>query len=162
MAPTPLTPVDRYIHPETATVYWVETIADKSSPTRAEIDAGTDLTGEVADAPNWTVSANRVAVPDLANRFTSRIAGRVDPGDSQVVFYASRDTIDIRDLLARGDQGYILILYGGDVSGTKMDVYQVEVVAVGKPIDVSGAAAAMITYDFAITSLPAEDVAVPA
>lgn len=161
MPPAALTTSNRYIHPGTAVTYWIDTIATLASPTRVEINAGTDLTGEVADAPGWAVSANRVPAPDLKRKFTSRIAGRIDPEDSQFMFYADKETTDIRSLLSRGDQGYILIAHGGDVEGRLCDVYPVEVVAISKPINVAGDPA-QITVDFAITSEPAEDVALPA
>lgn len=161
MPPAALTTSNRYIHPGTAVVYWIPAIATLSSPTRVEINAGTDLTGEVADAPGWAVSANRVPAPDLGTKFTSRIAGRIDPEDSQILFYADKETTDVRSLLSRGDQGYILIAHGGDAVGLLCDVYPVEVVAISKPLNVAGDPA-QIPVDFAITAEPAEDVALPA
>lgn len=161
MPPAALTTSNRYIHPGTAVVYWIPSIATLASPTRIEIDAGTDLTGEVADAPGWAVSANRVPAPDLGTKFTSRIAGRIDPEDSQILFYADKETTDVRSLLSRGDQGNILIAHGGDIEALLCDVYPVEVVAISKPLNVAGDPA-QIPVDFAITGEPAEDVALPA
>lgn len=161
MPPAALATSNRYIHPGTAVVYWIPAIATLDSPTRVEINAGTDLTGEVADAPGWAVSANRVPAPDLGTKFTSRIAGRIDPEDSQILFYADKETTDVRSLLSRGDQGYILIAHGGDVAARLCDIYPVEVVAISKPLNVAGDPA-QIPVDFAITAEPAEDVALPA
>lgn len=161
MPPAALATSNRYIHPGTAVTYFLPAVATLGSPSRVEIDAGTDLTGEVADAPGWAVSANRVPAPDLKRKFTSRIAGRIDPEDSQFMFYADKETTDIRSLLSRGDQGFILIAHGGDVEGRLYDIYPVEVVAISKPLNVGGDPA-QITVDFAITSEPAEDVPLPA
>ena len=41
MPATPLTVTDRYVAPETTVTYWVDTMANYLSPTRAELNAGT-------------------------------------------------------------------------------------------------------------------------
>ena len=158
---TPLTATERYISPEVTKVYWVETIADITSPQRAELDAGTDLTNEIASMTGWEVAADRVAVPDLGTRFTGRISGRVNPGDAQITFYASQDTADVRDVLARGDKGFVYIADGGDVPTQKARVFAVEVSAVTPTVDVAGTEAARIMVDFSITAV-AEQVTIPA
>jgi hypothetical protein len=158
---TPLTATERYISPEVTKVYWVPTIADITAPQRAELDAGTDLTPEIAAMTGWEVAADRVAVPDLGTRFTGRISGRVNPGDAQITFYASQDTADVRDVLARGDKGFIYIADGGDVPTQKARVFAVEVSAVTPTVDVAGTEAARIMVDFSITAA-AEQVEIPA
>jgi len=158
---TPLTATERYISPEVTKVYWVESIADITSPARAELDAGTDLTNEIASMTGWEVAADRVAVPDLGTRFTGRISGRVNPGDAQITFYASQDTEDVRDVLARGDKGFIYIADGGDVPTQKARVFAVEVSAVTPTVDVAGTEAARVVVDFSITAV-AEQVEIPA
>ncbi len=161
MAPTPLNPTSRYIAPEVTKTYWVPTVATLASPTREELDAGTDLSAEIAGATGWEVSADRVAVPDQGSRFTGRISGRVNPGDAQIVFYADQQTADVRDLLARGDLGNIFIADGGDVTGQKARLFAVEVSAVTPTTDVAGTEASRIMVDFSITAV-AEEVTVPA
>lgn len=161
MAATPLTTSTRYIHPAVAVVIWVDTIADIHAPTRVELDAGTDLTGEIADAPGWGVSANRVPTPDLGTKFTSRIAGRIDPEDGQIVFYTSSDGEDIRTLLGLGDRGNLVICYAGDVEDHPASVFPVEVTALSEPLSVAGDPA-QLTIDFAETAEPATNVPLPA
>lgn len=161
MAATPLTKSTRYIHPAVATVIWADTIDDIHAPTRSEIDAGTDLTGEIADAPGWGVSANRVPTPDLGTKFTSRITGRIDPEDGQIVFYASVGGEDIRALLGLGDRGNLIICYSGDVEDYPASVFPVEVAALSEPLSVAGDPAQM-TIDFAATEEPAVNVPLPA
>lgn len=162
MPATPLTVTDRYVAPETTVTYWVDTMANYLSPTRAELNAGTDLTAEVATATGWELAADNVAVPDGGSLFTSQVPGRINPGDAAIAFYASRDTIDVRDLIARGDTGFVVHMHGGDVAGQKMDVWKVRVRSVSAPIDYAASAAAMINILFAITAVPAENVAIPA
>lgn len=161
MAPTPLSTTTRYIAPEVTKVYWVPTIADITAPTRLEIDAGTDLTGEIAAATGWEFGADRVAVPDLGTKATGRISGRTNPGDAQHVFYASQDTADIRDLLARGDSGYVYIADGGDVTGQKARVFFVDVSAVTPTLDVAGTEASRVMVDYSVKQV-AEETTIPA
>lgn len=162
MVATPLGTTDRYVAPETTKTYLVDSIANIQSPTRPELDAGTDATAEIATATGWATAAANVAVPDGGTLFTSNIPGRVTPEDATIAFYASSDTNDIRDVLARGDQTHIVILHGGDVAGQKMDVWPVRVRSVSKPIDYAGSGASMINIQFSNISEPAEDVLIPA
>ncbi len=161
--PTPLLVAsDRYIHPEVAKVYWLPACANVNAPTRPEMNAGTDVTKEIADAQGWDVAAERQPVPDAGSRFTARISGRINPGDSQITFWADQQTTgDIRVLLSRGLQGFIMIMGGGDVPGQKADVYPVEVSAISKPLNIGGEPA-RIVVDFSIRKLPGEDVTIPA
>ncbi|MFO7164907.1 MAG: hypothetical protein DIU75_016380 [Mycolicibacterium hassiacum] len=158
--PNPLTPTDRYISPGTEKTYWIPEIADINDPQRAEIEAGTDLSAEIASKTGWEVRADRVPVPDEGSKFTGRITGRVNPGDAQITFYASRDTQDIRTLLHRGDKGYIFIADGGDVPGQIARVFAVEVAAVTPTTNSEGSEAKRIIVDFAITDV-AEEVIIP-
>lgn len=162
MVATPLGATDRYVAPETTKTYLVDSIASLSAPTRQELDAGTDLTAEIATATGWATAAANVPVPDGGSLFTSNIPGRVNPEDATIAFYASADTNDIRDVLARGDETHIVFLHGGDVAGQKMDVWPVRVRSVSKPIDYAASGAAMVNVQFSNTREPAEDVEIPA
>lgn len=162
MVATPLAVTDRYVAPETTKTYLVDSIANIESPTRAELDAGTDLTAEIATATGWATAAANVPVPDGGTLFTSNIPGRVTPEDATIAFYASSDTNDIRSVLARGDNTHIVILHGGDVAGQLMDVWPVRVRSVSKPIDYAASGAAMVNVGFSNTREPAEDVLIPA
>lgn len=161
MAATPIAATDRFINPEVTVIYWLDTVADlDSGPLRSELDAGQDLTKEIAAMTGWEISADRVAVPDMGSRFTSRISGRTNPGDSQIVFYASQDTADIRAVLERGDQGFIFIGDGGDVAGQRARLFAVDVSAVTPSTDVAGTEGARVMVDFAITGVN-ESVLIP-
>jgi hypothetical protein len=158
---TPIAETNRYIGPEVTVVYFLDTVADlDGGPTRSELDLGQDLTHEIAAMTGWEITSDRVAVPDLGSRFTARISGRTNPGDSQIVFYADQATDDIRSVLARGDQGYVYIADGGDVAGQKARLFAVDVSAVTPTTDVGGTEAARVMVDFAITGVN-ESVTIP-
>ena len=46
------------------------------SPTRAELNAGTNLTPEVSSSGNWGIVSGAIDTPDLATTFTSQIPGQ--------------------------------------------------------------------------------------
>ena len=162
MAATPITASARYINPATTKVYFCSTISNKNSPTRSELNAGTDLSREIQAIEGFLTASEQVETPDLDTRFTGKIPGRITAEDSSITFYADATGADARTLLPRDTTGYIVILDGGDIAARKMDVYPVKVSSVGKPRSVEGTDAATVQIQFAITSIPAEDVAVPA
>ena len=160
--PTPLiTATVRYFDVGTTKIYYLPTISNTTSVTRAELNAGTDLSREVADIDGWSVSSNEIEVPDFATRFTAKIAGRIEAADSSLTFYASQNSTDVRALLPRDTGGYIIWLDGGDVPTQKMDVYPIKVRAVSK-MRSAGSEAARIQIQFSITAAPTENSTIPA
>lgn len=161
--PTPnITASTRYFDRGTTKVYFLPTIAATNlTPTRAEMDAGTNLSGEVADINGWVVSSEQIETPELASVFTGSIPGPTSASDSSITFYASSNSVDVRALLPRNTTGYIMWLDGGDVGGNKADVYPVRVRAAGKMRSL-GNEAARIEIQFSVTRTPGENVTVPA
>lgn len=162
MAATPITQSSRYINPGVTKWIFCTTVASKAAPSRAEINAGTDLTREIAANEGWLTTSEQVATPDADTRFTSQIPGRITAEDSSITFYADVTGTDVRSILPRDTNGFILIMDGGDVSGRKMDVFPIRVSSQGKARSVEGEEAATVVINFAITSEPAENVTVPA
>lgn len=160
MAATPLAATTRFFAPEVTKIVFCTTVANKSAPTRSEINAGKELSGQVSAVNGFTVSSGLIDAPDYGNRFTSRNPGRTEVADSSLTFYQSQDTNDVRLVLPRNTTGFILMMWGGDVPTQRMDVFPVTVTSAGKSIPDN--ADADITVQFAITSVPAEDVVIPA
>lgn len=161
MPATAIPTSSRFFQPETSVVLYVPTIADPAGPTRVELDAGDDLTDEVADLAGWLVTSAMINTPDLGSKFVSQIGGRTSAEASSITFYADKTGVDVRTILPRGTVGFVVFMDGGDVTGSKMDVFQIEVTSVGKVRSV-GDSAHQLTINFAITSEPSEDVAIPA
>jgi len=157
---SPITASSRYFNQAVTKVYFVPSIEDTTAPTRAELDAGTDLSDEIADISGWQVTSSQIQTPDLGSRFTSSIPGRTTAEDSSIVFYADVAGEDVRALLPRDTTGYIVIMDGGDVPGQPMDIFPVRVASTGKMRTV-GDEAARIQVQFSITSEPVEDVTIP-
>jgi len=162
MAASNITASTRYINPETTKIYFCTSISSKTAPTRAELNAGTNLVGENSASEGWNIAAGQVPTPDMGNLFTGSIPGRLTAEDSSLTMYASLNGVDARTLMARGTNGFIVWLDGGDVAGYLMDVFPVRVASLGKTRSVEGEEAASITIMFSITSAPAENVTIPA
>jgi hypothetical protein len=142
--------------------YWCSAIANRAAPTRAELNAGTDLSSQLADASGWSVSSEQIATPDLATRYTATIPGGITAEDSSITLYMSKDGVDGRTLMARDAVGYVVWLDGGDTVSYKADVYPVTVSSVSKQRSVQGSEADTIVFSYAITAQPSENVTVPA
>lgn len=160
MSATPISPTKRYYRKGVTKIVFCTTLASKSAPTRAEIDAGKDLSGEIAEINGWQVTSAFVDTPDLNSRYTGKIPGDISADDSSLNFYASSDSIDVRQLLPRDTTGFILIMDEGDKPAQLMDVFPVTVGSAPKLRTLSDPA--MIQINFSISSEPAENVTIPA
>lgn len=158
--PTALTPTKRFIRPGITKVYFLTTAANYKALTKAELDAGTDLTPDISDVAGWDVTSTMTDVPDWGSRYTSKVSGLITSSDSSISFYADQTGADVRSLLPRDTTGFIVWMDGGEVIGQPMDVFPVTVAALGKLR--TSADPAKIQVDFAITSEPSEDQAIPA
>lgn len=152
----------RYYRRGLTKVYFLPTIvATNLTPTRPEITAGTDLSGEIADSSGWAVKANMIKTPDLVSRFTSQIPGSIEADDSSLTFYADQLGVDVRATLPQDQTGYIVWMDGGDVPTTgKLDTFPVRVSGVSKQRNL-GDEAAKIDVMFAITKAPGENLTIP-
>jgi hypothetical protein len=158
-SPTLLASTTRYIPAGVRRYLWVPTIAVKAVPTSAELSAGTDLTGEVAAVSGFMTTSDTVDAPDAGSRFTAKVAGRITADDSSLTLYNSQNSTDARTLLTRDLTGFVVICHEGIVTGGKCDVFPVKITGVPKAEDLE--AAATMEVQFVITSVPAENIAVP-
>lgn len=162
MSPPPLADTDRYIHAGETRVYWAPAIVDVQDPLRSELDAGTDLTGQIAVVSGWVARAVLVEMQGVNEEFVSTIEGSLSVSDATLIMYADRNGSggDIRTLLSRGDQGHVVFLHGGDVVGNPMDVWPVRVASIGRPVEI-GNEPARVDVQFAVSRQPGLDLSVP-
>ena len=159
MPPSPLSATTRYIPPGVRKIYFVSTISNYLSPTRGELNAGIDLSNEVAEVSGFTVTSDTTDTPDLSGRFVPVIAGRIKADSSSLSFYASSNSSDVRTVLPRDTAGYIVFLWEGDVTGQKMDIFPVKVTV--SALDGNMEDPEKVNVSFAITKVPANNVAIP-
>ncbi|MFD6684179.1 phage tail tube protein [Micromonospora parva] len=160
MPATPIASAVRYYRRGLSKVSWVPTIANKAAPTRAELNAGTELSVEVGAVEGWQIVSAVVETPSLGSKFDAKIDGAISADDSSLTLYASQTGTDVRDLLSRGTNGYVVWMDEGDTPGRKMDVFPVRVLSQGKIRNLEDAA--QVQVGFAVTSEPAENVTIPA
>jgi hypothetical protein len=150
---------NRFI-PEGATAfYWVVTMASYQAPSRAELNAGTNLTPEVAGSGNWGIVSGAVDTPDLATTFTSQIPGKITVDGSTLDMYSDIAEADARTLMPRNAVGFIVKFPGGDITGRKMTVFPVKVGSAAEPT--AFGAPTVLNFTYYVTKIPAENVTVP-
>ncbi|MDF5755823.1 hypothetical protein [Spongiactinospora sp. TRM90649] len=160
MPATPIATVQRYYPKGQLKWLFVASIANKAAPTRSEINAGTDLSKQVAAYDGWSVSTSFVNTPDVNSRFTSKIVGAIEAEDSSLTMYLDPSGSDARTLMPQDTIGNIIRMDAGDIAGRKMDVFPIQVGSVSKPFEEDGAVTAV--FSFAITDEPASNVTIPA
>lgn len=139
MSATEIQATNRYFLPETTKVISVPAVnALATGPTRTELDAGTDLSNEIAAIAGWMISSENQTAPDLGRRFAQQINGRLTAAESSITFWADKTGNDVRELLALDQETFIVFLDGGDVPASPMDVYKVKVSSVGKVREIEG------------------------
>lgn len=160
MAATPISQATRYFAPGISKVLWVPTIASPGAPTRSELNAGTDLSGEVNAIDGWTVTSDTTDTPDLNSTFVGKLPTTTSADDSSITFYASQDGQDVRSLLPRSTRGFVVWMDEGDDPSLTCDVFPVLVSANSKQRSMSDPA--LIQVMFVVTRQPSEDVDIPA
>jgi hypothetical protein len=162
MAATVISAAQRYTSRGFTKIYWCPAIANIAAPTRAELNAGTDLSPQVMDGSGFTVSSDQIDAPDMGSRFTSKIGGAITADDSSLTMYASKTGLDARQLMPQDQLGFIVILYYGDVPGQKMDVWPVTVASVAKQISFQGGDPDTLVFSYSPSAVPSSTVTIPA
>lgn len=160
MSATPIITSTRYFQPGVSKVLLVTAIANiATGATRAEINAGTDVSAEVAAINGWKVESESKPTPDMGGRFVKQTNGRITVSSSGITFWADVAGNDIRDVLVLDQATHVVFLDGGDVAGRNMDIFKVKVAALGKIRDLEEVP--RIDGAFTISDF-AENLAVPA
>jgi len=160
----PITPnqpaaIVKYYAVGTTQVLWCASISNPAAPTFAELDGGTELTSVMSEPPaGFSVSTNFIDTPNLLERFTSQIPGRITTEASSITVYADKLSVDLRTLMARDTSGFIVVADGG-LASAKGHVFAVTVGTVAPLRSADGAG--MLRFDFAITAEPDENVTLP-
>jgi hypothetical protein len=159
MAATPITQAVRYFAPGISKCYFVPTIANPASPTRQELDAGTDLSPELNSFDGWTVTADTADTPDLVSTFVGKLPTTTSADDSSLTMYTSQDGQDVRSLMPRGTRGFVVWMDEGDDPSETMDVFPIMVSSCAKQRSTSDPALIQVTC--VVTREPSENVSIP-
>ena len=151
---------DAYFRRGTSEVLFLPAVANTSAPTRAEITAGTNLTDAVQGISGWTREVGRVPLPNLGSRETFNLNGEVTYPASSLTLYDDLTDDTIRTTLAEDVNGFIVIMYHGDVPTDICGVFPVE--SDGPDQQMSLSDAALVQFDFGITGTVVRDAVIPA
>lgn len=147
----------------TTKILFAETIAATNMvPTRAELTGATKLTPAIAAIDGFSVENQEIETPTMESTFDAKIPGSDQAADSSMTFYEDEVTNTMETALAKGTEGYVIILRKGDVpANNSMDVFPVRVASISPSYTVDNEAAKFMVK-FSITDLPVIGAAVPA
>lgn len=132
-----------------------------TSPTRAEITAGTDLSPAIAGINGFSLANNPITTPDLATNFDSQIDGPDSADQSSLNFYDDDTTTTIRTAVAKGTTGFVVLFPYGDVAGKRCEVWPSKSTGVNDEWGLD-ATAAQFQVGFAVTAKPTQNGVTPA
>jgi hypothetical protein len=160
MPADPINPSEEFSALDGLEIVFVPVIAATTGiPTRAEIDAGTDLTSEINTWEGFEVDPQTIDLPKL-RRFDGTLPGKIQITPGVLLMYADRGAEDVRTVLPDGTTGAIVFFDSGDVATEKMDIWPIQVNRMSKVR--STEAATQIRVAFTHPDLPIEDVTIPA
>lgn len=154
----------RFMQKGTTKFYWLLTIATSGTtliPTAAEVNGGTRLDTQISEVNGFSFSNNPITTPDMANTFVTNIPGEDSADTSSLMFYEDKVTNPIRTALAKGTNGFVVILFAGTAGaspalGDKCDVWPAQVASNARAYS-AGNEASKYNVVFAMTSAPGLD-----
>lgn len=158
----------RFLRKGTTRFYWVPTIAAATKiPTAAEVTAGTRLDEQLHGVNGFSYETQFIDAPNFLSSITPKELGEDQLADSTLSFYELKSGTDtIRAVFVKGTTGFIVIFYAGTAGATpaaadKADVWPV---TVGSRTRAYSAGNELAAYNvrFAVTSAPAEEIAISA
>ncbi|MFJ4684709.1 hypothetical protein [Streptomyces sp. NPDC088789] len=155
----------RFTRRGTTKFYFLKAIlAPSLIPTRTELGSanGTDLSPAISDIEGFAVENTPIDTPDLATEFTGNIPGEDKADNSSLTFYEDKVSDVLETLLAKGTEGFVVILRKGDIPASKsMDIFPVRVGSRSSTYT-TAAEPAKFKVSFNVTGKPVQDAAVPA
>jgi hypothetical protein len=142
-------------------IHFLPAVTDLAAPTRPQITAGVDLSGDVASIAGFQLSNSPILVPNLRDQFTPQIDGEDTIADSSLTFNDDVDDDAIRTALEKGTVGFLLLLPYGDVPAARAEVWPVKVAGFNDTWDL-GATPAQAVAGFVVTGVPEQNAVVPA
>ncbi len=155
--------MSRFSQKGTAKFFFVPTIASTAAPTAVEVNAGTELTGQLAEVNGFEFKNEPIPTPTMATSFDAQVPGQDTVDASSLGFWEDKTTNPIKTALPKGTSGYVVIFFKGTAGASpaaadKAEVWPVTVSSVHRRYT-AGNEAAMYTVDFAMTAPPSVDVA---
>jgi hypothetical protein len=147
----------RFMRKGVTKVYFATTVTP-AAPTTAQITAATPLTDSISEINGFSFANSPIDTPDMGSAFVSKISGEDTVENSSIVFYEDKTTNPIQTALAKGTNGYIVIMPTGIAGGTpaagdKTETWAVQVSSNARSYT-AGNEAARYAVAFANTAAP--------
>lgn len=148
----------KFFRPGVSKIYICPAVAG-SNPTTPELNAGTDITPDLADVNNISVKSNLVDTPDFASNFTTKVVGADQIGDPELVYWDRDNATTNRTALAKGTVGVLVLMPYGRVSGKRCELYAVTSAGVNDQWDHN--TPAQFSATLAVTAPPSQSAVLP-
>ena len=152
----------RFMQMGTERFYWLLTIASYTTAlTVAEVTAGTEVTGQMAELTGFSFDNTPIDTPDMSTALITKIPGEDSIADCSLTFYEDKLANPIKTALSKGTIGYVVI-FGYGVAGAnpaiadKADIWPVQVSSNSRQY-AAGAAASKYLVKLAPRLAPAVD-----
>jgi hypothetical protein len=143
----------RYTRKGKSKTFFVPTLASTTSPSLAEINAGTNLGAAMAELSGFTFANSPIDVPDLASTFVPSIPGEDKADNPTVTVYDDDTTTTLRTALLKGTTGFVVLMPYGATATKRAEVWPVQSTGFNDQWTV-GNEAAKAAVQFAVTSVP--------
>lgn len=142
--------------------YFVPVITAQAAATAAQINAGVNISPQVAEVSGFSFTNNPIAAPDMDSAFVSQISGEDTVEASSTTMYDLQDNTTIKAGLAKGTGGYMVIFYSGLLGATpaigdKYEAWPVEIASNSRMYS-AGNEAAQYMVGWTLTDPPVEGV----
>lgn len=124
--------VDGYILPGRMKVFWVPTLTSVTSPSAAEINAGTEITAGLRGVPDFPRTGNPADDSDLSTEVDKQAKGTITLGSGTFQMKRTLATETQYNAFAEGDSGFLVIFRKGTAGASPAasdvaDVFTVDV-----------------------------------
>lgn len=121
-----------YILPGLTKTFIVTTLTSTTSPSAAEVNAGTEITAALKGIPDAPRSGNQADDSDLSDRVNKQVRGTIDLGAMTMQMKRTLATETEYNAVVEGDSRFLVVLRQGTAgaspaAGDLADVFTIEV-----------------------------------
>lgn len=142
-------------------IHFVPSVANPAAPTRAEIDAGTDLSPGIAEISGFNFANSPIMTPKLSTTFTTQILGEDTSDASSLTFYDDDTDDEMRAAVVKGTVGVLVFFPYGDVTGARAETWPTVSAGANDQWTMANEAAKFVA-SFGIREAPEQEAVVPA
>ena len=153
-------PSNAFIHRGVSRILLLPAVASLMAPTRAEINAGVNLSSSLAGVGGFALDNAVNEVVPVGSAFVEQVPGVFrTTGPCTLTLYDNLSSAAVRAACAPGFVRYVLLLPYGDVAGRRCEVWTTKIAAAS---DTWENGVALYRVLFAASVFPTQNAVVPA